>query len=201
MRNSLTLALCLLLAACGPLVKIGESGPAPQRFTLQVADKEATPLALPVIRVEEFDAPAELAPNRMAVRVGEQEVRYVTGAIWTDRPARLLRAAIAERLRRLSSNAVIAGQGLELVPTWRIAGRLTQFQASTRGGIAGPVRVGVELMLLRGNNLVASQRFEAGADAASDRPADLAAAFNRAASDVTLAAADWAATTVDAKTR
>jgi cholesterol transport system auxiliary component len=190
-RNNLTLALVLLLAGCGPLVKIGESGPAAQRFTLAATPSDGAPVALPMLRVEEFEAPAELAVNRLAVRVGAQEVRYLAGAVWTDKPARLLRGLISERLRQISTNAIVGPGQLDLSPNWTLSGRLIAFQAKASSGPADAVQVSTELLLLRDAKLIARRRFWAEAAAASDRPADLAAASNRAANQLADEVTSW----------
>ena len=191
MRNSLLLPLVLLLAGCGPLVKIGESGPAPLRFTLAAEAVDQTPVNLPMLRVEDLETPAELGVNRLAVRVGTQEVRYLGGAIWTDKPARLLRALIAERLRGASSNAIVGPGQMDLAPSWKLSGRLIAFQAQAGSGPADRVEIATEMMLLRGPSLIASRRFSASAPAISDRPADLAAASNKAANQVAGEIAAW----------
>jgi cholesterol transport system auxiliary component len=195
-QNKISLAfLCAALASCGPLVKIGESGPAPQRFTLTLAPGSTAPIALPSLRVEDLETPAELASSRMAVRVGAQEVRYVTGGVWTDRPSRLLRGLISEALRTRSSGLILSPAQSDIVPTYRLTGRLTAFQADAADGVARAMIIRSEQLLVdaRSGKVIASQRFEAREAAASDRPADLASAANRAANRLATEVSDWAA--------
>jgi cholesterol transport system auxiliary component len=190
-RNSLILMSLLLLTACGPLVKIGESGPPPQRFTLTLATQSGPTHALPLLRVEDFEAPAELASSRMAIQVGAQEVRYLAGMQWTDRPARLMRGLIADSLRQSSTAPVLVTGQADVTTGLRISGRLTRFHALAPTGLATEVSVGLELMLLKGSSIAASRRFSVTEPSSSDRPADLAAAFNRATGRITTEATNW----------
>ncbi len=199
MQNKLALLAVALLTACGPLVSIGDSGPAPQRFALALAQGNAEPMqALPSVRVEELDAPAELANARMAVRIGAQEVRYVTGGVWTDRPSRMMRGLLGEALRARSTGLILSGAQNDLVPAYRLTGRLIAFQADAPGGVATQVSVRSEqlLILAKTGAVIATSRFEESAPASSDRPADLAAAANVAANAVAAQTADWVRTSL-----
>jgi cholesterol transport system auxiliary component len=195
-RNKLILGAMLLLGACGPLVKIGNSGPAPQRYTLTAATSKTTPMALPAMRVEDFDTSAELATSRIAVRVGAQEVRYLSSGIWTDKPARLMRSLLADQLRTRSSGVVLATNQPEVATMFRIAGRLTAFQAEGVGKIATHAHVSAEIFVLQGNKIVASRSFSQRTTLTSDRASDITDSLNRAANMVSADASDWIATTV-----
>jgi cholesterol transport system auxiliary component len=194
-RNKYILVF-LLLAACGPLVKIGDSGPAPQRFTLTAAPSDAIALALPTLRVEELETAADLASNRIAVRVGAQEVRYLAGGIWTDKPARLLRNLLADHLRVRSSGIVLAANQPEVPVAYRITGRLTAFQADGAGKIATHAQVSAELFILQGTKIIASRSFAQRRTLSSDRAEDVTASLNQAANDISAEASAWIATTV-----
>ncbi len=196
MQNKYCLAALLALSACGPLVTIGAQGPAPQRFTLTSAQNEAALAALPAIRVEDFETSADLATTRIAVRVGAQEVRYVVGGIWTDKPVRLIRNLLADQVRARSSGVVLAGNQLEVPTAFRIGGRLTGFQAEGAGKLATHVSVQAEIFVLQGPKIVASQTFQQRRALTSDRPADMINSFNEAANILATEAATWIATTV-----
>jgi cholesterol transport system auxiliary component len=194
-RNKYILVF-LLLAACGPLVKIGDSGPAPQRFTLTAAPSDAIALALPTLRVEELETAADLASNRIAVRVGAQEVRYLAGGIWTDKPARLLRNLLADHLRVRSSGIVLAANQPEVPVAYRITGRLTAFQADGAGKIATHAQVSAELFILQGTKIIASRSFAQRRTLSSDRAEDVTTSLNQAANDISAEASAWIATSV-----
>jgi cholesterol transport system auxiliary component len=192
-QNKAALVATLLLAACGPLVKIGDSGPAPQRFTLSLARTDVAAVALPTLRVEDLESPAELATARMAVRMAGQEIRYVTGGIWTDRPARLLRALTADALRQRSTGIILSPAQSDIAPAHRLTGRLIAFHADASSGTANKLIVRSDYLLIatKTGTVLASQRFEAAETASSDSPADLAQAANRAANSVAAQTADW----------
>jgi cholesterol transport system auxiliary component len=195
-RNKYILASLLLLTACGPLVKIGDSGPAPQRYTLTAMPSDTTALALPNLRMEELETAADLASNRIAVRVGAQEVRYLVGGIWTDKPARLLRNLLADHLRPRSSGVVLAANQPEVPVAYRVTGRLTAFQAEGAGKIATHAQVSAELFILQGTQIIASRSFAQRRSLSSDSAGDVTASLNQAANDISTEASTWIATTV-----
>jgi cholesterol transport system auxiliary component len=190
------LTLLLLLSACGPLVKIGDSGPAPQRFSLSAAPSETTAIAMPALRVETLDTSADLATTRIAVRVGQQEVRYLASGIWTDKPAQLLRNLLADHLRPRSTGVVLAANQLDVVTPFRISGRLTGFQAEGAAALATHASVSAELFILQGNKIIASRSFNRRRTLPSDRPNDVTASLNSAANDIAADAADWITATL-----
>jgi cholesterol transport system auxiliary component len=130
----------------------------------------------------------------MAVRVGTQEVRYVAGGTWTERPARMLRGLISDALRQRSTGLILSATQADIVPAYRLTGRLIAFQADAPGGVATQVVVRSEQLLIatKTGTVLASSRFEANAAASSDRPADIAAAANKAANNIAMQTADWA---------
>lgn len=196
MQNKFYLLALMALTACGSLIKIGNNGPAPQRFTLVGGPATVAAVALPTVRVEELDAAAELANSRMAVRVGTQEVRYVTGGIWTDRPARLLRALLADTLQQRSTGLVLSAAQADITPAYRLTGRLIAFQAEAPGGVATHIKISTEQLLIiaKTGTVLASRRFDAREASHSDRPADLADAANTAANSIAAQTADWVST-------
>jgi cholesterol transport system auxiliary component len=191
--HKLHLLALMTLTACGPLVKIGESGPPPQRFTLVAAPNTAAVVALPTLRVDDLESAAELANTRIAVRVGAQEVRYVTGGLWTDRPTRLLRAVLADTLRQRSTGLVLSAAQADIAPAYRLAGRLIAFQAEAPNGVVTHMKISTEQLLImaKTGTVLASRRFEAREASRSDRPADLAEAANAAANIIAAQTTDW----------
>jgi cholesterol transport system auxiliary component len=192
-QNKYSLPALLALAACGPLVKIGEQGPAPQRFTLSPTQSRLAPAALPAIRIEDFETSADIASTRIAVRVGAQEVRYVSGGIWTDKPARLMRALLADTVRQHSSGLVLSAAQADITPAYRLTGRLIAFQAEAANGVATHMIISTEQLLIiaKTGTVLASRRFEAREASRSDRPADLADAANTAANIIAAQTTDW----------
>jgi cholesterol transport system auxiliary component len=195
-RNKQCFAILLLLTACGPLVKIGDSGPAPQRFTLTAAPSEATASALPTLRIEELETAADLSSNRIAVRVGAQEVRYLVGGIWTDKPARLLRSLLADHMRTRSQDVVLAANQPEVPVAYRVTGRLTAFQAEGPGSLATHAQISAEYIILQGTKIIASRSFAQRRSLSSDRAQDVTSSLNEAANALSNEASAWIAATV-----
>lgn len=196
MQNKLIFGALLLLGACGSLVQIGNSGPPPLRFTVTSTTSETTPIALPALRVEDLDTSADLATNRIAVRVGAQEVRYLSGGIWTDKPTRLIRSLLADQLRARSNGVVLAANQPEVVTPYRISGRLTAFQAEGAAMLATHVNVSAELFILQGSKILASRSFKQRRSLSSDRVSDVTANINSAANDIGAEAANWVTETL-----
>jgi cholesterol transport system auxiliary component len=192
-NKNILVATLLLLTACGPLVKIGDSGPAPQRYTLTAAPSDTIAKALPVLRIEELETAADLASNRIAVRVGTQEVRYLVGGIWTDKPARLMRNLLADHLRARSQGVVLAANQPEVQVAYRVTGRLIAFQAEGAGAIATHAQVSAEYFILQGTKIIASRSFGQRRRLISDRANDVTASLNQAANDMNADASAWVA--------
>lgn len=196
-NKPLHILLCALLGGCGPLVELGDRAPAPQHFTLIFAGPSPQNLALPSIRLESLEAPAELEPNAIAVRVGAQEVRYLTRAQWADRPARLMRTLLSDYLKRRSTGLVLEPDQVDITPALRVMGKLVAFQAvAPTGSPAQRVVVGLDLVIVRKDPpkdapAAIQAHFSAEQPSSSDRAEDLAAAFNSAANRVAEDAAHW----------
>jgi cholesterol transport system auxiliary component len=197
LRNSLILvASVALLAACGPIVSFGGDGPPPRQFNLAYSAAPNDAKALPgVLLVDELGATAELRGQRMAMRVSAQEVQYLNGAQWSDRPARLLRGLIEDAARQAPGAAVLGPSNIDLRIAFRLTGTVQRFDVV----VDGPKRQAVIVLdaILanqRPSRLIASRRFEAKADAAADTPAAVAAALNMAANDLARDVAAWAGT-------
>jgi cholesterol transport system auxiliary component len=186
----------MLLSACGSLLPTGEDGKKPpQRFSLGMTSTDITPVITSGIRVEDFDAPAELALDRLVVRRGAQEVLYTKGARWTDKPTRLVRSLITEYLKASSKSIVASPTQIDVPIVYRLSGRLSAFHVRVDGTPTASVRFEALLNNTR-NRAPVMQVFSAEAAALSDSPSAMAAAINTASNQVALQVASWVAQTV-----
>jgi cholesterol transport system auxiliary component len=200
-KNNLCFAaLIMAVASCGPLVKLGDDGPAPQRFALAYvkSDGPVTIVAtsvVPTVRLEDMEAPQELSNDRMVIRAGAQEIQYLKDMRWTEKPGRLLRPLFAEHLKAHLPNAILLSPTqLEPAPNYRLSGRVTAFQVQRDSGKA---QVSVEMLLTSAKTrtaLAKSFTAEAGADVLSS--SDMARGLNIAANSVAQDIANWVASEV-----
>jgi cholesterol transport system auxiliary component len=195
-QSKLALAALFLgavLASCSSILPTGEDGKKPpQRFLLSMTQTELTPTINSAIRVEDFDAPAELALDRIVVRRGAQEVLYTKGARWTDKPTRLMRSLVSDYLKANSKSIVASPTQIDVPIVYRLSGRLSAFHVRVDGAPTASVRFEALLNNTR-NRAPVARVFAAEAAADSDSPSAMAAALNTASNQVAKDVAAWVA--------
>ncbi|MFN3230842.1 MAG: ABC-type transport auxiliary lipoprotein family protein [Alphaproteobacteria bacterium] len=142
--------LAWVCAACGPLVELPNSGPAPSLYTL-------TPVPAPVgegtqalLLVEDPTAAGGLDSTLLARRSSPTAIQYYAGGRWADRPTVMLQSALVEAFE-LSGQHVSRGRGGTSVPAdFELQTDLRDFQAEFfDGGTIPEVRVRLALTLVR----------------------------------------------------
>lgn len=196
LNKSIALISVLTLAACGSLLPTGEDGKTPaRRFSLAMPATDSAPSMNAALRVEDFEAPAELAVDRIVVRKDAQEVLYAKGARWTDKPARLMRGLVSDYLKSANSAIVASATQIDVPITYRLSGRLSAFQVRvTESTTTATVRFEALLNNTR-NRVPVARVFSAQQTATSDSPAAMAAAINGAANQVAHDVTAWVAQT------
>ena len=110
--------VCVLvnLTACGPLVELPGSGPAPSLFyiaPLPASGVLADPgTDRPVIIIHEPEMPTALAVDHIAVVLRNHELRYLPDARWVEKTPRLIQFFLIESLSNLGTVDAI---GTELI--------------------------------------------------------------------------------------
>jgi ABC-type uncharacterized transport system auxiliary subunit len=197
-RNHLTLvAMAWFVSACSSLLPIGGDDPknTPRRYTLSITEKIDASLLTAALRVEDFDAPAELAMDRIVVRRDAQEILYAKNARWTDKPTRLMRALVSDYLKTASRSIIASPTQIDVPIAYRLSGRLSAFQVRVTGDQKTSASVRFEALLTNTHSHVLMARtFGADADAGSDSPSDMAAAINEASNKVAQEITTWVAT-------
>jgi cholesterol transport system auxiliary component len=194
-RNSISAAATLLsislLSACSSILPTSEDGKKPpQRFSLGMTARDIPASITTAIRVEDFDAPAELALDRIVVRRGLQEVLYAKGARWTDKPSRLMRTLVSDYLKAASQSIVASPTQIDVPIVYRLSGRLSAFQIRIDGTPTATVRFEALLNNTR-SRVPVSRVFTSEAFASSDSPAAMAAAINVAGNQVAADVTSW----------
>ncbi len=194
-RNLLCLIIPLALAGCGPLVQIGAKGPPATSLLLVESTAPPAPASArqsPTIAVELPQLPAMLQSLRVAVRISDTEIQYLTAASWAETPNR--------QVQRLFSDTLVS-RGLPVLdrnqPTARpeatLSGTLREFTLDVRDPLQPVVLVRYDAQLShpgqeRGPDL---RRFEAREPVASQSPPDVAAALSRSTNRLAAELADW----------
>jgi len=197
MRARLTpLLATLLLAACGPLVQVGGNDKAPPMLlTLRATTTLATPPAAKpaTIMVVLPAATGALQTLRLPVTIADTEIKYLTGATWSEQPNRLFRRVLADTIVA-HGLIVIDPRGPSPRADMTLSGALTEFGLDVRDPAAARVNVRYEAVLNASNGaLIAARRFDASEPVTSQSPADVGAALNNAANTVAADAATWVA--------
>lgn len=195
MRNLkplLAAAIALPLAAC---VSFGEEPPA--RLLTLTAD-QMVPAGQPraaangqSITILVPSVPQALATTRVAVNDGPNGIAYVKDAAWSEAPARLFRALLAEKVAAVTGRVVLDPRQSSLDPGMRVTGQLQRF------GFDAPQSQAVAIydaVLVRGTGLpVETRRFEARVPVATSDGAAVASGLNTASNQIATELAAWIA--------
>jgi cholesterol transport system auxiliary component len=189
------LPLLLLLAGCGPLVKIGGNTPRPAAlFTLSATPPEAVPADLaPIdmskaITIDLPTLPGALQTVRIPVTVSDTSIQYMQEAQWAEQPNRLFQRLLADILVH-SGLPVIDQRSSGQSARQRLTGQLTSFGVDVRGSPQVRVRYDATLS---GPDGIRQRRFEREAPVASVNGDTVANALNIAANRVAADVAAWA---------
>lgn len=201
MTRPLPLLPCLLLvAACGPLVKVGDSGPRPDALlTLSALPAQEAPegAAAPgtpgtldmaaAIAVETPTVPGALQTLRIPVTVSATEIRYVPVAQWSEPPNRLFRRLLADRLAA-DGVGVVDVRSVGKAPGRTLSGQLLSFGVDVHAGRVARIRYDATLVDETG---VRQRRFEASEPLAAVDGPTVASALNRAANRLAGEVSAW----------
>jgi cholesterol transport system auxiliary component len=130
----------------------------------------------------------ELEVTRVPVQVTGSGIAYIKGAIWIDRPARQLRALIAETIRAKNNRLVF--EGLDAVTGGRplLTSRLITMGFDTATGEV-VIRLDAQLTLPTGEPK--RRRFEAKVPGVAADGKTIGPALNTAANDLAAQVAAW----------
>jgi cholesterol transport system auxiliary component len=184
-----------LLAACGPLVQIGGSGP--PEDSLLIVEATARPSPTPTslgmtLTVELPQLPAPLQSLRLPVRVSDTELLYLAGARWAETPSRQFQRLLSDTLAARGM-AILDRSQASNRPVASLSGTLRDFTLDVRDPLQPQVIVRYDAQLAKPGQRepVALRRFEVTEPVASQRPPEVAAALSRAANRLAADLADW----------
>lgn len=195
MQRFAPIIAALLLAGCGPLVQLGGNAPAPDALLVLRADAPPPQWAGPTavgdtLAVAIPDVPAELQTLRLPVQLTSATVQYLAGASWAEQPNRQFQRLLADTLAG-AGVAVLDTRSGGVAPARALTGHLREFGLDVRGAPVVRVRYDAQLAGPRGAGTVALRSFVAEEKVASQQPAVVAAALNRAANRLAGEVAAW----------
>lgn len=198
-RTAIALLPLLLVAGCGPIVQVGGNAPAPAALLVLRSTAPAPDYAGPAALAETLgvavpDVPAELQTLRLPVQVTDATVQYLAGASWSEQPNRQFQRLLADTLAA-AGVPVLDTRGGGVAPARQLTGHLREFGLDVRpsrpGGPVVRVRYEAQLAGPQGSGSVALKHFVAEEPVASEQPAAVAAALNRAANRLAGEVAGW----------
>lgn len=183
----------LLLALLGGCINIGSSKAPGSLIRLTPAEGSAAGLSATAkageaLVVFEPQTDRSLGVTRVPVQVNDSTLAYLAGANWVDRPARLMRALLAETIRGRGKRLVFEDDQGEVRGNLRLTGRLSAMGYDAR---SRSVVVRFDAMLQMADGAMASRRFEAVRAGVAPKAKSIAPALNAAANEVAGQVADW----------
>jgi cholesterol transport system auxiliary component len=203
-RSAPLLALLLaqlLVSGCGPIVQIGAKGPPAESLLLVEATARPRPVpnaSSQTVAVDLPQLPAMLQTLRLAVRISESEIKYLSAASWAETPSRQVQRLLADTLASRGL-AVLDRSQASARPDATLSGTLRDFSLDVRDPGHPMVRVRYDAQLSRPGDPrpIGLRRFEASEPALDQTPAAVAAALARASNALAADLADWTATTLN----
>ena len=186
----------LLLAGLVGCVSLGGGGKVPpSMLTLTSAQSApagatASGTASAALMVMEPETDRRLAVLRVPVQINDAQVAYLQDAQWVERPSRLFRALLAERLRVKTGRLVREDDQAATTPGVRLSGRLLDMGYDARR-MAAVVRFDAIRTGAKGE--VTTKRFEAEVGGIAPKPDQIGPALNKAANEVAAQVAEWMA--------
>jgi cholesterol transport system auxiliary component len=186
--------LPLLLAACGGLVKLPNSGPAPSLYNLTpVADIQAQGTEMR-LRIEDPTAAGGLDTTMIARRSSPNELQFFAEARWSGRPTVMIQNVLVQSFEN-AGQAVTQARGGAVVPAaYELQVELRDFQAEYFNGASVPevhVRFAVNLVGLNPLHAAGQRMVEARVSAGGGDMPSVIAAFDEAVHQALRETVSW----------
>jgi len=188
-------AALLVLALSGCFGGLG-GGKAPPSLLRLAASEEvsagsgAAGRPTDAVMVMEPETDKRLAVLRVPVQMNDVDVAYLKDAQWVERPSRLFRGLLAERLRAKGGQLVLEDDQPVPATGTRLGGKLLEMGYDER---SGAVVVRFDALRTSPGGEVVSKRFESEVAVAKAKAALVGPALNEAANDVAGQVVEWMA--------
>jgi cholesterol transport system auxiliary component len=185
-RKAAVLLVPLLLGACGGLIKLPNSGPAPGLYNLTAPDTVDAKGTKQLLLIEDPTASGGLDTTMIARRSSPNELQFFADARWIGRPTVMLQNTLVEAFERAGQTVTQARGGAVAPARYELQVQLRDFQAEYfQGAVTPQVRVRLALTLVKlGPITVTGQKVvEAKVAATAPNLEAVIAAFDQAVHD------------------
>lgn len=191
----------LIVAGCGSLIELPNSGPAPSLYNLTpakisgVADTGTNQLL-----IAEPTAGGGLDSNRIARRPSRTELQFFAGARWSERLPRMVEGLLLEALEDGGAKVSTTRDAAGVPANYRIQVEIRDFQAEYFDGALVPdirVRLNVRVVRLGPLQIVATKIFEARVPSSGAKLPAIIDSFNQASREVIAESTAWIAETLE----
>lgn len=193
-RMAAVLLLPALLGACGGLIKLPNSGPAPGLYNLTAPESIDAQGTQALLLIEDPTASGGLDSTMIARRSSPNELQFFADARWAGRPSVMLQGVLVESFER-TGQAVNQARGGAVVPSkYELQTQIRDFQAEYFQGATTPtVKVRLALTLVRLGPIapMGQKIVEAKAQATSPDMGAVVAAFDQATHEALAEAVTW----------
>lgn len=193
-RLAVLVLLPALLGACGGLIKLPNSGPAPGLYNLTAPESVDAQGTRSLLLIEDPTSVGGLDTSMIARRSSPNELQFFADARWAGRPTVMLQNALVESFERAGQMVTQARGGAVVPAKYELQVQLRDFQAEYFQGATVPeIRVRLAVTLVRLGPLApAGQKVvEAKVRATSAEMGAVITAFDQAVHDALGETVSW----------
>jgi cholesterol transport system auxiliary component len=202
LQPALALLLGLALAGCESFIP--GIGPPPNLYTLTPKSnfRQDLPKVDWQLVVEEPLAAGGLDVTRIALRYKPTELNYFAGSAWVDRAPRMVQTLLVESFENSGKIVAVGRQAIGLRSDFNLKSELREFQAEYLSPETAPrvrIRLNAKIVTQPRRDIIASENFEAVAQAKGTAMADIVLAFDEALDRVLRHTVEWTLGTAERK--
>lgn len=189
--------VCLaLIPSCGALSALSGASASLDAYTLSPVAATATPASgRRHLVVELPTAGGALATDRILIKPMPLQAQYLPDGRWTEPTPALVQTLLVASFQNLGGFRLVGRSGAGLMPDYTLMTELQDFQVEPVGPKSAPliVRINANMTLIRESDrrVIASRRFSATANVATDSTPDLITGFDRAFQGLLKDVVDW----------
>lgn len=188
-----------LLAGCGALSAISDASAPKDAYTLSPV--RAAIVAAPGsghLIVELPTSAGEIATDRILIKPVPFQAQYLPDGSWSEPAPALIQTLLVASFQNLGGFRLVGRSAAGLMPDYTLMTEVQEFHVEPSGATPTPlvVRVSTMMTLIRETDrrIIASRRFAATADVASDDTRDVVSGFDSAMRSVLAEAVTWSRT-------
>lgn len=177
--------MTVLLSGCGALTAISDAGTPKDVYTLSpLAARSVVATGNRHLVVELPTSAGAVATDRIQIKPVAYQSQYLPDAVWSEPAPTLVQTLLVASLQNLGGFRLVGRIGAGLMPDYTLMTELQDFHAEPVGASAAPltIRISAMMTLIRESDrrIVATRRFMATAEVASDDTDTLVRGFDGA---------------------